>query len=57
MVRRGEPQSTSGVGDFSAFNGGGKYSDNPGGDTTPETVRSFRTGKGDPAVTVLSEVL
>ena len=50
----GGNSSTSGVGDFSAFNGGGNVSINPGGDTTPEAVRSFRTGKGDPAVTVLS---
>lgn len=42
------------VGDFSAFNGGGNVSINPGGDTVPVAVRSFRTGKGDPAVTILS---
>lgn len=44
----------SGVGDFSSFNGGGNVSINPGGDTVPQAVRAFRTGKGDPAVTVLS---
>lgn len=42
------------VGDFSPFNGGGNVSINQGGDTIPIAVRSFRTGKGDPAVTVLS---
>jgi len=42
------------VGDFSPFNGGGYVSINDGGDTVPEAVRSFRTGKGDAAVTVLS---
>ena len=42
------------VGDFSPFNGGGNVGINSGGDTTPQAVRSFRTGKGDPAVTVLS---
>ena len=42
------------TGDFSPFNGGGNVGINSGGDTTPQSVRSFRTGKGDPAVTVLS---
>lgn len=42
------------VGDFSPFNGGGNVGINSGGDTVPQVVRSFRTGKGDPAVTVLS---
>jgi len=42
------------VGDFSPFNGGGNVGINSGGDTVPEAVRTFRTGKGDPAVTVLS---
>lgn len=42
------------VGDFSPFNGGGNVGVNSGGDTVPVAVRSFRTGKGDPAVTVLS---
>lgn len=42
------------VGNFSPFAGGGNVSINPGGDTVPQAVRSFRTGKGDPAVTVLS---
>lgn len=41
-------------GDFSPFNGGGWVGINSGGDTTPEVVRSFRTGKGDSAVTILS---
>ena len=42
------------VGDFSPFNGGGNVGINSGGDTVPVAVRSFRTGKGDAAVTVLS---
>lgn len=42
------------VGDFSPFNGGGNVGINSGGDTVPQSVRSFRTGKGDPAITVLS---
>ena len=42
------------TGDFSPFNGGGYVAINPGGDTVPQAVRSFRTGKGDPAVTILS---
>lgn len=45
---------SSGIGDFSPFNGGGNVSINPGGDTVPQAVRTFRTGKGDPAITVLS---
>lgn len=45
----------TGVGDFSPFNGGGNVGINSGGDTIPQVVRSFRTGKGDPAVTVLSK--
>lgn len=44
----------TGVGDFSPFNGGGNVGINSGGDTVPQAVRAFRTGKGDPAVTVLS---
>jgi hypothetical protein len=39
---------------FSVSDGGGNVSINPGGDTVPVAVRSFRTGKGDSAVTVLS---
>jgi len=42
------------TGDFSPFNGGGNVSINAGGDTVPVAVRSFRTGKGDAALTVLS---
>ena len=42
------------VGDFSPQGGGGNVSINPGGDTVPQAVRAFRTGKGDPAITVLS---
>lgn len=44
----------SAVGDFSAFNGGGWVGINTGGDSVPVAVRAFRTGKGDPVVTVLS---
>jgi hypothetical protein len=43
-----------GTGDFSPFNGGGNASINPGGDTIPVSVKSYRTGKGDPAITILS---
>jgi len=43
-----------GAGDFSPFNGGGNVGINPGGDTVPQSVRSYRTGKGDPAITILS---
>ena len=42
------------VGNFSPFAGGGYVAINYGGDTTPQAVRAFRTGKGDPAITVLS---
>lgn len=42
------------TGDFSPGGGGGNVGINSGGDTVPQAVRSFRTGKGDPAVTVLS---
>jgi hypothetical protein len=42
------------VGDFSPFNGGGNVGINSGGDTIPQAVRSFRTGKGDSVITVLS---
>lgn len=42
------------VGDFSPFNGGGNVGINSGGDTVPLGVRTFRTGKGDPAITILS---
>jgi hypothetical protein len=42
------------TGDFSPFNGGGNVGINSGGDTVPMAVRTFRTGKGDPAVTILS---
>lgn len=45
---------SSAVGDFSPFNGGGNVAINDGGDTIPIVVKSFRTGKGDPAVSVLS---
>jgi len=42
------------VGNFSPFAGGGYVAINYGGDTTPQAVKAFRTGKGDPAITVLS---
>jgi hypothetical protein len=42
------------VGNFSPFSGGGNVGINTGGDTVPQAVRTFRTGKGDPAVTILS---
>lgn len=42
------------VGDFSPFNGGGNVAINYGGDTVPVAIRTFRTGKGDTAITVLS---
>jgi hypothetical protein len=45
---------TGSSGAFTAFHNGGYVEINPGGDTTPVAVRSFRTGKGDPVVTVLS---
>jgi hypothetical protein len=45
---------STGVGNFSPFNGGGWVGINSGGDTTPIAVRAFRTGKGDSAVTILS---
>jgi hypothetical protein len=45
---------SSDVGDFSPFNGGGNVGINSGGDTVPVAVRTFRTGKGDSVVTVLS---
>jgi hypothetical protein len=45
---------SSAVGDFSPFNGGGNVAINDGGDTVPESVKAFRTGKGDTVVTILS---
>lgn len=42
------------TGNFSPFGGGGYVAINYGGDTVPSAVRSFRTGKGDAVVTVLS---
>lgn len=46
---------SAGVGNFSPFEGGGNVGINSGGDTIPQVVRAFRTGKGDSAVTVLSK--
>lgn len=42
------------TGNFSPFSGGGYVAINYGGDTVPQAVKAFRTGKGDPAITVLS---
>jgi len=42
------------TGDFSPFNGGGNVGINSGGDTIPTAVRTYRTGRGEPALTVLS---
>ena len=42
-------------GDFSPFNGGGNAFINYGGDSYPTVVRSFRDGKGNPVVTVLTK--
>lgn len=42
-------------GDFSPFNGGGFVAINYGGETIPVAVRSFRDGRGNPAITVLSK--
>ena len=42
-------------GDFSPFNGGGYAYINYGGDSVPNTVQSFRDGKGNPVVTVLTK--
>jgi hypothetical protein len=41
-------------GDFSPFNGGGYAYINYGGDSLPSVVKSFRDGKGNPVVTVLT---
>lgn len=41
-------------GDFSPFNGGGYAYINYGGDSLPSAVQSFRDGKGNPVVTVLT---
>lgn len=42
-------------GDFSPFNGGGYVAIDYGGDSIPVAVRSFRDGKGTPALTVLTK--
>jgi hypothetical protein len=46
--------SAPGTGDFSALNGGGWTTIDEGGDTTLNFVDGFRTGKGDPVITVSS---
>lgn len=46
--------SAPGTGDFSAYNGGGRVGIDSDGDTELNYVDGFRTGKGDPVVTVSS---
>lgn len=46
--------SAPGTGDFSSYNGGGYVGIDYKGDTTLNFVDGFRTGKGDPVVTVSS---
>lgn len=46
--------SAPGTGDFSPYNGGGYVGIDYKGDTTLNFVDGFRTGKGDPVVTVSS---
>ncbi len=46
--------SAPGTGDFSAYNGGGSVGIDVNGDTILNYVDGFRTGKGDPVVTVSS---
>jgi hypothetical protein len=43
------------AGDFSPFNGGGYVPIDLGGESIPVSVRSFRDGKGTPALTVLTK--
>ena len=44
--------SAPGTGDFSSLNGGGYTTIDEGGDTQLNFVDGFRTGKGDPVITV-----
>lgn len=46
--------SAPGTGDFSSYNGGGYVGIDVDGDTTLNFVDGFRTGKGDPVITVSS---
>lgn len=46
--------SAPGTGDFSPFNGGGSVGIDVNGDTLLNFVTGFRTGKGDPVITVSS---
>lgn len=46
--------SAPGTGDFSAYNGGGSVGIDVNGDTVLNFVDGFRTGKGDPVITVSS---
>lgn len=46
--------SSPGTGDFSPFNGGGYQGIDVNGDTQLNYVDGFRTGKGDPVITVSS---
>lgn len=47
--------SSPGTGDFSSLNGGGFTTIDEGGDTQLNYVDGFRTGKGDPVITVSSK--
>lgn len=44
--------SAAGTGDFSSLNGGGFFTIDEGGDTQANFIDGFRTGKGDPVVTI-----
>lgn len=44
--------SNPGSGDFSPYNGGGYYGIDVDGDTELNYVNGFRTGKGDPVITI-----
>ena len=46
--------SAAGTGDFSSLNGGGYYTVDDGGDTVANFVDGFRTGKGDPVISISS---
>lgn len=46
--------SAPGTGDFSSYNGGGSVGIDVNGDTVLNFVDGFRTGKGDPVITVSS---
>lgn len=46
--------SAAGTGDFSSLNGGGYITVDEGGDTQVNFVDGFRTGKGDPVISISS---